>query len=342
MEHHRAVLIPCTLKGPENYITWSRMTRAALGGRGLWEHVTSSSAPKQITHGEDGKEIVVIDEALDKWQQEECVVLSALLASLEPNLMDAYSYCETAKELWDTLKKVYGNASNLNRVFEVKQALNGLVLEDMDFEKHLGRFRSLWSELEMLSPSTTDAGELNKRREQDKVFGLLLTLNPAYGGLIQHMLRDETLPDLEEVCARIQKEHGSIGLFGKKGKELSLANQASQAEQREVPQANKAKVWECDHCKTKGRGRDKCWILHPRLKPQKFRTDARANFSGDGGESSNSMRTRNAGDGNALTYSGGTAMRGTQDETIKKSDLHALIKALKESGNTLGSSLNAS
>ncbi|KAL0864660.1 hypothetical protein Bca101_043778 [Brassica carinata] len=156
--------VAATFKG-NNYLVWSRMARNAVGSKGLLKHLTSGEAPKLITQGDEGEESS--SEALDKWQQEECVVLSALLASLEPNLMDSYSYCETAKELWDTLKKVYGNTSNLNRVFEVKQALNGLVQEDMDFEKHLGRFRSLWSELEMLRPSTTDAGERNKRREQD-------------------------------------------------------------------------------------------------------------------------------------------------------------------------------
>ena len=47
------------------------------------------------------------------------LVMSVLHASLEPAILEAYSYCETAKELWDTLKKVYGNTSNLNRVFEI-------------------------------------------------------------------------------------------------------------------------------------------------------------------------------------------------------------------------------
>ena len=78
----------------------------------------------------------------------------------------------------------------------------------------------------MLRPSTTNPEMLNERREQDKVFGLLLTLNPAYNGLIKHMLRSEKLPDLEDVCVQIQKEQGSIGLFGSKG-EMSLANQAA-------------------------------------------------------------------------------------------------------------------
>ena len=107
-------------------------------------------------------------------------------------------------------------------------------------------------------------------------------------------------------------------------------------------------MWVCDHCKKKGHGKDKCWILHPHLKPQKFRTpysDARGNFSGEMGEPSTPrpMNSVAAGEGNTLGFSGCSIMRTTQDETIKRSDLDALIKALKEnSGNTLGLSLNAS
>lgn len=106
----------------------------------------------------------------------------------------------------------------------------------------------------MLRPSTTDPDELDERREQDKVFGLLLTLNPTYNDLIKHILRYGKLPDLEDVCALVQKEQRSLGLFGNKG-ELSLANQA------EAQQANKAVhnkfeerrfTGNCDHCKRQG------------------------------------------------------------------------------------------
>ena len=101
MEQYRTIHIPVTLKGPGNYITWSRMARTALGGRGLWEHVSSSSAPKKITQGEDGKEVVVVDEG--KWVQEDLMVLSTLQSSLDGPLMDSYSHCTTTKQLWDTL-----------------------------------------------------------------------------------------------------------------------------------------------------------------------------------------------------------------------------------------------
>ncbi|KAL0641511.1 hypothetical protein Bca4012_102648 [Brassica carinata] len=298
-----------------NYLVWSRMVRTTVGSKGLWKHITPGEAPKLITQGETEGE--ASSKAEEKWHQEDMLVMSVLHASLEPAILDAYSYCESAKELWDTLKKVYGNTSNLSRVFEVKQAINNLVQEDMEFTKHLGRFRTLWSELEMLRPSTTDADELNKRREQDK----------------------------------IQKEQGSIGLFGKKG-ELSLVNQAK------TPQANKAahSKYEdrkfngnCDHCKKHGHKKSQCWILHPHLKPAKFMKEREARAHASEGTSGAGSSNRGAegegreGDGKALvTYSGAPNNRGNDHDYIRRSEMDALIKMLKENGNTHGYSFGYS
>ena len=86
---------------------------------------------------------------------------------------------------------------------------------------------------------------------------MLLTLNPGYDDLIRHILRNKELPSLDEVCAEIQKEHGSVGLFKRKG-ELVMANQAEGAESKPAGVANKGyykpeekKVWVCDRSRTK-------------------------------------------------------------------------------------------
>ena len=235
----------------------------------------------------------------------------------------------------------------------MKRAINGLSQGDIEFQPHFGKFRSLWAELDLLRPHTVDPSVLIERREEDKVFGLLLTLNSSYNGLIKHILRLAKLPSLDEVCAQIQKEEESVGLFGNKGEPVVL-------NQSEVVAANKAaykqedkKVLICDHCKKKGHMKDKCWILHPHLKPNKFREpcspymDARTNFSADGAEMTalGSTCSNHNGVGSAMaSTSMYTTARTNQDETIKRSDLDALIKALKESGipKTLGISLNAS
>lgn len=57
----------------------------------------------------------------------------------------------------------------------------------MEFTAHLGKYRALLSELEMLRPVTTDQDVLSERREQDNVFGLLLTLSPTYNDIIKHL-----------------------------------------------------------------------------------------------------------------------------------------------------------
>ncbi|KAL0696244.1 hypothetical protein Bca4012_063424 [Brassica carinata] len=320
--NNRTLSIPVTLKGV-NYLLWARMVKIALGGKGLWSHVSTETAPKQTIQGEDGKEMVVADEG--KWGQEDLMVLTALLSSLEPAIMESYSYCETTKQLWDTLYKVYGNVSNLTRVFEVKRAINALSQGDEEFQPHFGKYRSLWAELELLRPHTTDPATLLTRREEDKVFGLLLTLNPSYGSLIKHILRADKLPDLDEVCAQIQKEEGSVGLFGSKG-DLTMAHQAEEAVANKAAyKQDEKKVLICEHCKKKGHMKDKCWILHPHLKPNKFKEprfqDARAHLSTDGNEpvTPSSVCSNNNGGGSAMASTSSTAPKQiTQGEDGKE------------------------
>jgi len=272
MESKRAIVIPVTLKGP-NYLLWSRLAKTAIGGKGLWSHCISdapnhSKAVATQAEGEASSKPV----SEDRWLQEDLTVLSILQSSLDPSILEAYSYCESAKELWSTLKKIYGNLSNLSRVFEIKKAINNMSQEEEEFTTHLGKFRALWSELEMLRPQSVEPDVLNERREQDKVFGLLLTLSPAFSDLTKHLLRSEKLPTLEEVCAQVQKEEGSHGLFGAK-EPLTFASHAEGSSQSMKPVYKKGdrRGLKCEHCKRDGHTKERCWILNPSLKPAKFK-----------------------------------------------------------------------
>ncbi|KAL0684453.1 hypothetical protein Bca4012_051301 [Brassica carinata] len=242
MESKRTIVIAVILNGP-NYLLWSRMVKTALGGRGLWSHCLTD-APKlsktagsneSSADGESGSKFV----SEEKWEQEDLKVLSILHSSLSPSILEAYSYCESAKDLWSTLNKIYGNISNISRVFEIKKSINILSQEDEEFTAHLGKFRALC---------------------------------PAYSALIQHILRSEKLPTLEEVCSQVQKEEGSIGLFGTK-ETLSFASQAERSSQPNKAPYKKGdrRGLKCEHCKRDGHTKERCWILNPSLKPAKFK-----------------------------------------------------------------------
>lgn len=183
METNKSITLPVTLKGADNYLLWARTTKAVLNGRKVFHHVEPE---------EDKGEVKVGEKTDESWFSEDQSVLAALQSSLAITVLEAYSYCESAKELWDTLKNVFGNVSNLTRVFEIKRSINQLSQGEVDFNTFFGKFRSSWAELEMLRPPSLDAAVLNERREQDKVFSLLMVLNPAYNDLVKHILRGTT------------------------------------------------------------------------------------------------------------------------------------------------------
>lgn len=151
-----------------NYLVWSRMVRTTIGSKGLWGHITFGEAPKSITQGGDSKE--VSNEAVEKWQQEDIMVMYVLHVSLNPAILEVYSHCETAKELWDTLKKVYGKTSNLSRIFEVKQAINCLVHNKYDKVNgncdHCKNHGNKKSQCRILHPHLKPAKFMKARRQE--------------------------------------------------------------------------------------------------------------------------------------------------------------------------------
>ena len=66
--------------------------------------------------------------------------------------------------------------------------------------------RSMWNELDMYRPHTTDSAELLKRVDEDKVFQLLASLGAEYEDLRSHLLMTPELPSFNGVCQAIQRE----------------------------------------------------------------------------------------------------------------------------------------
>ncbi|KAL1220949.1 Retrovirus-related Pol polyprotein from transposon RE1 [Cardamine amara subsp. amara] len=309
MDNLKSFTLPVVLKG-SNYLLWSRTTKTALRSRGVWIHcLTAEEMPQNqaevgaTSGGADEGEVespaqISSSKEDSKWIQEDQFVLAVLQSSLEPSILASYSYVETAKELWDTLLGVYGNESNLSRIFEIKKALGNLQQEGKDFKDLFGEFRGLWAELDMLRPPTIDIAEMVERREQDQVFGLLLTLDESYFGLVHHILRFEKLPTLNQVCMMIQKKEGSKGLF--KG----TSEVAHVSKGKEVRWVADKKNFVCDHCKMKGHTKDKCWTRYPHLRPKNFKVAGQTSMGVAGVATS------------------------TSDDVVRKSDLDALIKSI--------------
>ncbi|KAM1416298.1 hypothetical protein ACFX2I_007862 [Malus domestica] len=150
------------------------------------------------------------------------------------------------------------------------------------FVQHLGDLTttSMWSELDAYRPYTTDTTILLKRAEENKIFQLLVGQSSVYEDLRSHILMNSEFPSFSSVCATIQREEVKRRVMAVDTKS-SVGETRAYASNHKSPESRvykgKRSDLKCDHCLRIGHlgighTKDRCWILHPMLKP-KFNKD---------------------------------------------------------------------
>ncbi|XP_038679620.1 uncharacterized protein LOC119980869 [Tripterygium wilfordii] len=227
------------------------------------------------------------------------MVQTWLLNSMELHVAEIFSYYESSADLWDAVKEMYGNQNNAARVFQLKRDIACLQQEGKPFIQFLGSMKSMWNELSVYRPHTTDSAVLLKRAEEDKIFQLLANLAPDYEDLRSHILMNSELPSLGSVCATIQREE-----VRRKVMNCNLKTEVSEARaymfnhKRSEERSYKGKRPElkCNHCHNLGHTVDRCWVLHPELKPKFPRENMPQKRTQPSGYKANHVTTM-AGDG---------------------------------------------
>ncbi|GLJ14126.1 hypothetical protein SUGI_0226660 [Cryptomeria japonica] len=125
---------------------------------------------------------------------------------METHIAEIFTFSNSTKELWDSIAELYGNQNNASRIFELTLEIAAAQQGEKTFSERLGNLKKLWDELNLYHPHTTDAKNLLKRAEEDKIFSLLSSLKPEYQYIRSNLLMDATLPTLAGVCATIQRE----------------------------------------------------------------------------------------------------------------------------------------
>ncbi|RVW45971.1 Retrovirus-related Pol polyprotein from transposon TNT 1-94 [Vitis vinifera] len=195
---------------------------------------------------------------------------------MERNIAEIFSYSESSLDLWEALRDMYGNQNNSARIFQIQQEVNALRQDGRPFVSLLGNFKSLWSELEVYRPHTVDPVVLKKRTEEDRVFQVLASLGSEFEDLRCHILMSPELPSLKSVCSTIQREEVRRKVMIRETVTNSSDTRAYIAHKNYEGKSIKGKRLDlkCEHCNAPGHTSDRCWVLHPELKP-KFTKDKR-------------------------------------------------------------------
>nr|XP_028963333.1 uncharacterized protein LOC114826719 [Malus domestica] len=168
--------------------------------------------------------------------------MSLLLNTMEKHVAEIFSYYNSSCELWKALQDMYGNQNNYARVFQLKKDIASAQQEGKAFVQQL-----------------------------------LGSLNSEYEDLRSHILMSQELPTFNNVCATIQREEARKKVMNAEHNSRLTETRAYASNYKTL----EAKVYKgknthlkCKYCNGVGHVEDKCWELHPELKP-KFSKDGK-------------------------------------------------------------------
>ena len=82
--------------------------------------------------GHRRKHILLEDEPTKKvgkyvtWDEDNDIVMSWIMNSVEPHIADGLIYYNTAKQMWDNLRDTYSQETNVSRILQVEQEIYNL------------------------------------------------------------------------------------------------------------------------------------------------------------------------------------------------------------------------
>ena len=96
----------------KNYLQWSQSVNIVICGRGKFEYLTGEANAPAAT-----------DPTYKIWFAENSIMHAWLINSMEPKISRRYLFLKTAKDVWDTTKRMYSDLGNVSQVFEIRSKL---------------------------------------------------------------------------------------------------------------------------------------------------------------------------------------------------------------------------
>jgi gag-polypeptide of LTR copia-type len=183
-EVHQTLRLTTMLLNGTNYPSWARSVTLSLQGKGKIDHITDNSAKTD-----------------PNWTTNDINVMNWLLNLMEPQISRLFMYLESAKEIWEETKEMFGQEKNLAYIFHLKQELAKINQGPKTVTEYYGDLKVKWDEIGLYS-HTTDL----KALEQDHIFQFLSRLDPSYEPIRAQILLSKELPKLRAVVAMVQRE----------------------------------------------------------------------------------------------------------------------------------------
>ena len=99
---------------------------------------------------------------------------------MESQISEIFMNKNTAKEIWDAVKKMFGQQQNYAHIYQLKQDIATTKQGSRSITELVGHLTKNWDELAGYLPPTTDTEIIQQRAQQERIYQLLASLDPSY------------------------------------------------------------------------------------------------------------------------------------------------------------------
>ncbi|XP_010271575.1 PREDICTED: uncharacterized protein LOC104607608 [Nelumbo nucifera] len=186
-DHPGMMLVTTPLTG-NNYLTWSRSMKIALGAK-----LKLGFVDERIAQPDEGT------TKFELWTRVNYMVTSWILNSISKEIVDAFLYTTTAKELWDEIAKRFGE-SNGHLLYQIQRDISSISQVNESVAKYYTRLKRLWDELTCLMPippcTCGSAKAVADLHSFNRLMQFLMGLSDCYENIRSQILVMEPLPSM--------------------------------------------------------------------------------------------------------------------------------------------------
>ncbi|KAF3780056.1 hypothetical protein EJ110_NYTH40065 [Nymphaea thermarum] len=242
---------------------------------GLNYEIWSTSFMMSVT-GHRKKYLLEEDEPVIKtgkyalWEEDNSMVMSWIMNSVDSSISPTIAYYTTAKEMWDFLRETYSHDKNMSKVFQVEEELYKLQQGDMSLPQYFAVVKATFERLKSLRPPCKSCYKTHY--EQSMVSKFLVGLSPEYSVAKAQMLTGSDIPGLAEAYNRLSRL--AVTLPPSVSDTPTSALAASNGRGSSSSSVSRGRGtgrgfggrgrFQCTHCGKIGHLVDRCWDIYGR------------------------------------------------------------------------------
>ncbi|XP_057523601.1 uncharacterized protein LOC130803502 [Amaranthus tricolor] len=190
----------------QNYTMWSRLMQLALSGRDRLNHIIADPPPQT-------------DQEYSQWTRRDSVVISWIIESIHPDLVNQFIDFPIAKTLWKGIETVYSSGGDGLQIFDLTVKANKIEQRTDTLEKYYSNLITLWKEIDRRQPNPMKDPEdkviYNQLTQKNRLYQFLAGVNETFDKERRDLLLQDPLPTAEEAYAFIRREIMRRGIMKK-------------------------------------------------------------------------------------------------------------------------------